>query len=90
MQGDLLQSLAPIFQARSDYFRIRTCGEAIDASGKVVARAWCEAFVQRSSDYVDPKDARHLAFNELTSDANKTYGRNYQIVSFRWLNESEL
>jgi Tfp pilus assembly protein PilX len=90
MQGDLLQSLAPIFQARSDYFRIRTCGEAIDASGKVVARAWCEAFVQRSSDYVDPQDASHLAFNELTSKANKTYGRNYRIVSFRWLNESEL
>lgn len=90
MQGDLLQSLAPVLQVRSDYFRIRTCGESLDANGKVVARAWCEAFVQRSSEYVDPKDASHLSASELTSKSNKDYGRAYRLVSFRWLNSAEL
>lgn len=90
MQGDLLQSLAPVLQVRSDYFRIRTCGEALDPSGKVLARAWCESFVQRSSDYVDPKDASHLKATELTSESNKTFGRAYRLVSFRWLNSAEL
>jgi hypothetical protein len=90
MQGDLLQSLAPVLQVRSDYFRIRTCGEALDASGKVVARAWCEAFVQRTSDYVDPQDDAHLATAELRSNMNQTFGRNFRIVSFRWLNISEI
>jgi len=90
MQGDLLQSLAPILQVRSDYFRIRTCGEALDASGKVVARAWCEAFAQRTSDYVDPQDDGHLATAELSSNTNQTFGRNFRIVSFRWLAINEI
>ncbi len=53
MQGDVLQSLGPILQARSDYFRVRAYGEVRDASGKVIASASCEAFVQRGTNYVD-------------------------------------
>lgn len=90
MQGDVLQSLAPILQVRSDYFRIRTCGEALDANGKVTARAWCEAYVQRSSSYVNPQDQAHKGTGELSSAANQTFGRRYGIVSFRWLSPSEL
>jgi hypothetical protein len=90
MQGDVLQSLAPILQVRSDYFRIRTCGEALDASGKVIARAWCEAFVQRTSDYVDPLDPSYKNPTELASTVNKTFGRRYEIVSFRWLPGAEI
>lgn len=90
MQGDLLQSLAPVLQVRSDYFRIRTCGESIGPSGNILASARCEAFVQRSSGYVDPKDASHLKASELTSEANQTFGRTYRLVSFRWLNSAEL
>ncbi len=89
LQGDVLQSLAPILQVRSDYFRIRTCGEALDASGNVIARAWCEAFVQRTADYLDPQDLTHESPDELVA-TNKTYGRCYQIVSFRWLSNSEI
>jgi hypothetical protein len=90
MQGDVLQSLAPILQVRSDYFRIRTCGEALDASGKVIARAWCEAVVQRTSEYLDSQDQAYKNAAELVATANKTFGRRYQIVSFRWLNNSEI
>ncbi|MEO5715124.1 MAG: hypothetical protein ABIT37_16720 [Luteolibacter sp.] len=90
MQGDVLQSLAPILQVRSDYFKIRTCGEALDANGKVIARAWCEAFVQRTNSYVDPKDLSYKNPAELAATANKTFGRRYEIVSFRWLSNSEI
>ncbi len=90
MQGDVLQSLAPVLQVRSDYFRIRTCGEALDANGKVIARAWCEATVQRTSDYVDPQDPGYRNPTELVGAANKTFGRRYEIVSFRWLSSSEI
>ncbi|MFM2197767.1 MAG: hypothetical protein RLZZ505_1199 [Verrucomicrobiota bacterium] len=90
LQGDVLQSLAPILQVRSDYFRIRTCGEALDANGNVIARAWCEAFVQRTGGYLDPQDAIHETPAELASETNKTHGRSYQIVSFRWLSEAEI
>lgn len=89
LQGDLLQSLAPILQVRSDYFRIRTCGESLDASGRVMARAHCEAFVQRDSSFVDPRDPPHLAAGQLRA-ANQTYGRKFQLVSFRWLLPEEI
>lgn len=90
LQGDVLQSLAPILQVRSDYFRIRTCGEAVDAKGKVTARAWCEAYVQRVGDYCDPNDAGDTASGDLTSDVNKNFGRAFRIVSFRWLSSAEI
>lgn len=51
-QADVLQTLGPRLTARGDTFVIRTYGEARDATGKVVARAWCEAVVQRTPDYV--------------------------------------
>ena len=90
MQGDVLQALAPVLQVRSDYFRIRTCGEALDASGKVTARARCEAFVQRTPEFVDPADAVHYAADELKTKSNQLFGRKFQIVSFRWLSDSEV
>lgn len=90
LQGDVLQSLAPILQVRSDYFKIRTCGEALDADGKVIARAWCEATVQRTGGYVDPRDQVYKRPDELTAASNKVFGRRYQIVSFRWLPDTEI
>jgi hypothetical protein len=90
LQGDVLQSLAPILQVRSDHFRIRACGEALDAAGNVIARAWCEAFVQRTGGYLDPQDGIYRTPAELVSETNKTYGRGYRIVSFRWLSDSEI
>ena len=88
LQGDLLQSLAPILQVRSDYFRIRTCGEALDKNGKVIAKATCEAFVQRLPEYVDPSERPEVI--APGKSINKTFGRKFQLVSFRWLNSSEI
>ncbi|MEM9236926.1 MAG: hypothetical protein AAGB14_09110 [Verrucomicrobiota bacterium] len=90
MQGDILQSLAPILQVRSDYFRIRAVGQAIDPSGRVLATAVCEAYVQRSIDYIDPEDEPHLPQELLTSKSNEAFGRRFRITSFRWLNADEV
>ncbi len=52
-QGDLLEPLAPAMTVRGDSFVIRTYGESRDTHGKVVARAYLEAVVERTPDYVD-------------------------------------
>ncbi len=89
-QGDLLTTMAPLLAVRGDTFLIRAYGEARDPQGDVTARAWCEATVQRTPDYLDPADKNHIATKDLTSPANKTLGRRFNIVSFRFLNPSEI
>lgn len=90
LQGDVLQSLAPAMQVRSDYFRIRAYGSAKDRNGNVVARAWCEALVQRSPEYGDPSDLPEIAADDLTSPQNRTFGRRFDVVGFRWLSRDEI
>lgn len=51
-QADILQSLGHRLTVRGDTFVIRTYGDARDASGRVIARAWCEALVQRTPEYL--------------------------------------
>ena len=89
LQGDLLQALGPILQVRSDYFRIRCMGESLDSSGRVIARAYCESFVQRYPDYVDNSDAAEVRHDDLTK-VNRQFGRRFKIVSFRWLSDEEI
>lgn len=91
LQGDILQSLAPILQVRSDYFRIRAVGQSLDLNGEVVAQAVCEAYVQRVADYIDDgADPPQVAADELSSTLNQMFGRRYEIASFRWLSPDEL
>ncbi len=86
-QGDILSSIGSFATVRSDTFRIRACGEARDASGKVTARAWCEATVQRVPEYVDATDIAEAA---ATTPANINFGRQFKVRAFRWLNNSEI
>lgn len=46
-QGDILAGLGASITARSDTFVVRAYGDSLDAGGNVLARAWCEAVVQR-------------------------------------------
>jgi hypothetical protein len=39
---------------------------------------------------VDPADAATLAPANLTKTLNKTLGRRYEIVAFRWLTADEI
>jgi hypothetical protein len=88
-QADILTPLAPLLSARSDSFLVRAYGEKTDAAGKVIARAWCEAVVQRSPTFVDPVDLPEKVYTSI-SPLNKTFGRRFEIVSFRWLGAEEV
>ncbi|MFC5051413.1 hypothetical protein ACFPK9_12435 [Rubritalea spongiae] len=103
-QADLLLPIAPRLTARTDTFRIRSYGEALSADGsRVLASAVCEMVVQRVPEYVDsgnnaadnePWDqaldpitlAGFSNFNEL----NKTFGRQFKVMRFRWLSPDEI
>ncbi len=88
-QADVLQVIGPSINNRSDTFRIRAYGESLDAAGNTLAKAYCEAIVQRLPNYVDPTNSPSERGGELTN-LNKTYGRQFSIVSFRWLSPQEI
>jgi hypothetical protein len=88
-QADVLQSLAPVITVRSDTFTIRGYGEARDAAGNMMARSCCEAVVQRTPRFVDPTDAADAAIASITP-TNQTFGRRFEIISFRQLSPSEI
>jgi len=88
-QADVLQVIGTSLSTRSDTFRIRTYGESLNSAGSVVARAYCEAIVQRLPTYVDSQNVatdRGTALNVI----NQFFGRRYQIISFRWLSPNEI
>lgn len=91
-QADLLRILEPSATVRGDTFVIRTYGEARDSAGKITAKAYAEAVVQRFPDYVDTADRPSLnASTDPSARAvNKWFGRRFEIISFRWLSENEI
>lgn len=89
-QADILRHMGSILTPRGDTFVIRTYGDSLDKNGNVLARAWCEAIIQRTPDYVDSTDDAHLKQSALASDSNKRYGRKLNIIGFRWLNANEV
>lgn len=88
MQGDVLSALGPNLNVRGDTFLVRAYGESKSTGGQVRAQAWCEAVVQRVPDYVDSADEPQ-EFPPL-SQANLDFGRQFRVISFRWLSEDEL
>ena len=89
-QGDVLMALAPVITVRGDTFRIRAYGESKNPEGEIVAKAWCEAIVQRVPDYLDTSDAPEVKPENLQSLANERFGRRFNITSFRWLSPEEV
>jgi len=93
-QANILLPLAPRLTVRSDTFRIRGYGEVTDADGNIIAKATCEAVVQRLPEYLDQEtDADNNEpwdEGDILNDTNKLYGRRFEIRSFRWLDESEI
>lgn len=96
-QGDVLARTGHLMTVRSDTFTIRAYGESVDKSGKTLARAWCEAVVQRTPAYVNSNDdVSEPAWNDDgTANTNvsvqsREYGRKFQITSFRWIPTDEI
>jgi hypothetical protein len=96
-QANILLPLAPRLSARSDTFRIRAYGEVRDSDDNIIATATCEAMVQRLPEYMDAEtdpnnnepwddDSETPTLNAI----NQTYGRKFEIQSFRWLDQSEV
>jgi hypothetical protein len=89
LQGDLLQALAPYMQTRSDTFKIRSYGESLDPiTGDPVSRARCEAVVQRVPDAILDPSSGNTPLQQLESPTSR-FGRQFKIISFRWLDEDE-
>jgi len=89
-QADILRGLAGQLTPRGDTFVIRTYGDSLDPAGKVLARAWCEAVVQRVPDYLDPSDEDFEKTSDLKSEQNQKFGRQIRIVNFRFLKSTEV
>lgn len=89
-QGDVLSAIGSHITVRGDTFSIRCYGDATDKkTGAILARAWCEAVVQRVPDFADPSDAPETATAGLKA-ANALFGRRFEILSFRWLAAEEV
>ncbi len=88
-QADILTPIAPVLSTRSDSFIVRAYGEAADTNGNVLARAWCEAVIERDKTFIDPSDPPETVATSLRG-LNRDFGRRYVIRSFRWLNPAEV
>ena len=88
-QADMLQKLGPVLTARDDTFVIRTCGQTLSDTGKVMAKAWCEAIVQRLPEPVNPDPVTRIEPAE-GADGPDRFGRRFVIRSFRWLQNEDI
>jgi hypothetical protein len=89
-QGDVLSAIGSHITVRGDTFSIRCYGDATDKkTGKILARAWCEAVVQRLPEFADPSDTPETAVAGLKR-ANALFGRRFEILNFRWLASEEV
>jgi hypothetical protein len=84
-QGDVLQPLSHFLCTRGDTFSVRAFGDCRDPSGRVLARARCEAIVQRVPSYLADGENAPTDSGDALSKTNEKFGRRYKIVLFRWL-----
>lgn len=94
-QAALLTSIGSQITVRGDTFVVRAYGDSRDAAGRIMARAWCEAVVQRNPEYVDPADSPEEqdgwpGAGDKLAPVNSTFGRRMVIRSFRWLTDKEV
>ncbi|MET3873066.1 hypothetical protein [Puniceicoccus vermicola] len=88
LQGDILQRLGPIITVRGDTFRIRAYGENINQqTGETLSETWCEVIVQRTVEPIEPDPTNPV---EETINPSSPFGREFKLVSFRWLSENEI
>ena len=89
LQSDILQALGAAMTPRSDTFTIRAYGDTLGIKGDVIVKIWCEAVVQRVSKPVEP-DASNSWEPKVVAPGEVDFGRQFKIVSFRWVNMDEV
>ncbi len=87
-QAAVLTAFGSQITVRGDTFLIRTYGDHRDEAGNILAKAWCEAVVQRTPEYVDQTNPPEASVG--LTPANTEFGRKFNIVSFRWLSPDEI
>lgn len=98
IQSDVLASLGNILTVRDDTFTIRAYGCVRSKNNVILSQAWCEAVVQRTIDYVDPTNSPEdsefepdgSASRKEMSQINKTLGRRFRVVSFKWVDSWDI
>jgi hypothetical protein len=90
-QRDIMKGLAPVLTARSDTFVIRTYGDVVNPTNanQLEGKAWCEALVQRETDYIEP-GADDPEDTPAANSVNEKLGRRYRIIAFRWLGPNDI
>jgi len=104
-QRSILNAVGSSLTTRGDTFVIRTYGESRSATGAVLARAYCEAVVQRTPNYTnpsddplepilipetdDPSETKFILNTELSETSHK-FGRKFIITRFKWLKKDEI
>ncbi|HBR94973.1 MAG TPA: hypothetical protein DEA90_12500 [Opitutae bacterium] len=99
-QADLLSRLGSVLSARSDTFRVRAYGEAINSVTGDTVTAHCEAIIQRIPDFVesqsnppetpyDTAEAAAQGYAPLTQ-TNMNFGRKFIILDFHWLEDTDV
>ncbi|MCC5845435.1 MAG: hypothetical protein JJU05_14390 [Verrucomicrobia bacterium] len=84
-QADILTTIAPFISTRSDTFILRAYGDSRTSEGVILSRVWAEAVVQRVITPFDPVSS----LPEMAENADG-FGRKFKILSFKWLNESDI
>ncbi len=86
-QSDILSMIGSFISARSDTFRIRSYGDWENPVTGSRSVAVCEAVVRRLPTPVSPDNNSPLEPDEAT---RRTLGRQFEIISFRWLSQNEI
>lgn len=88
-QADILNAIGPMLTARSDTFVIRAYGDVRNpVTDEIEGRAWCEAVVQRMHAFMNTADAAEDW--PVANPENESFGRRYEVVSFRWLSPEDI
>ncbi|MCR5184161.1 MAG: pilus assembly PilX N-terminal domain-containing protein [Opitutales bacterium] len=77
-QGDILSCLGGGMSVRSDTFTIRAYGDVVGLDGNPVARAYCEAVVQRTPEWMEEQDDEMLYSPDKYSFDSLVFKRNYR------------
>tara|TARA_R100000027_G_scaffold60818_2_gene51737 strand:- start:1724 stop:5425 length:3702 start_codon:yes stop_codon:yes gene_type:complete len=90
LQSDILQQIGSFLTVRSDTFTIRAYGDVVDPfTQEVSGQILCEAVVQRKVDPIEDPAAAGTEMEEFIKPTSQ-FGRGFEVVSFRWLQEQEI